>query len=281
MPADWNDHAGWEAWYRHWKSGDPLGIRRQFYPFRVGSVTVDSLSGFVWRWQTAGWSEVWAPGCGMDPLGRLLAYFGMKVVATDVSPTAVEFQNSDLGRIDAYVEQYDLGPEVPGGSFRAELHDFRTPFADSAFDLIQNLNALQAFPLADLTRIAGVHARALKPGGVAAFDGIEQGERQEAVERALEEAGFILPMLRYNRRIRAALLAEGIPYTYMRIGYQALNYTLTVAPVGEFADEQRREFALKRLGEIVRELEAVRQAQAAEEEAAMTGEMRFAEVLPC
>jgi hypothetical protein len=72
----------------------------------------------------------------MDPLGRLLAYFGMKVVATDVSPTAVDFQNSDLSRIDGYVEQYDLGPEVPGGSFRAVLHDFRTPFADSAFDLI-------------------------------------------------------------------------------------------------------------------------------------------------
>jgi SAM-dependent methyltransferase len=211
MPADWNDHAGWEAWYRQWESADPLGIRRQLYPFRIGSVTVDSLSGFVARWRTAGWSEVWTPGCGMDPLGRLLAYFGMKVVATDLSPTAVDFQNSELGRIDAYVEQYDLGQEVSGGSFRAVLHDFRTPFADSAFDLIQNLNAFQGFPLADLTRIAGVHAHALKPGGVAVFDGIEQGERQEAVERALEEAGFILPMLRYNRLIRAAMRAEGIP----------------------------------------------------------------------
>jgi hypothetical protein len=72
----------------------------------------------------------------MDPLGRLLAYFGMKVVATDVSPTAVDFQNSDLGRIDAYVEQYDLGPAVPGGSFCAVLHDFRTPLAEAAFHLV-------------------------------------------------------------------------------------------------------------------------------------------------
>ena len=71
--------------------------------------------------------------------------------------------------------------------------------ADSAFNLIQNLNAFQNFPPADLTRIVGVHAQALKPGGVAVFDGIEQGERQEAVERALEEAGLFLPMLRYNR----------------------------------------------------------------------------------
>jgi hypothetical protein len=67
----------------------------------------------------------------------------------------------------------------------------------------------------------------------------------------------------------------------VRIGYQALNYSLTVAPVGEFAEEQRRGIALKRLGEILRDLEPVRQAQAAEEDAAMTGEMRFAEVLPC
>jgi hypothetical protein len=132
-----------------------------------------------------------------------------------------------------------------------------------------------------LTRVAGVHARALKPGGVAVFDGIEQGERQEAVERALEEAGFVIPMLRYNRRIRAALQAEGIPYSYARIGYQALNYSLTVAPVGEFAEEQRRELALKQLGEIRRDLEPVRREQVAEEDAAMTGEMKFAEVLPC
>ena len=88
-------------------------------------------------------------------------------------------------------------------------------------------------------------------------------------------------MLRYNRRIRAALQAEGIPYSYARIGYQALNYSLTVAPVGEFAEEQRRELALKRLGEILRDLEPVRREQVAEEDAAMTGEMKFAEVLPC
>ena len=220
-------------------------------------------------------------GCGMDPLGRLLAYFGMRVVATDVSPTAVAFQNSDLGRIDSYVEQYDLGPEVPGGSFRAALHDFRTLFADSAFDLIQNLNAFQRFPLADLTRIAGVHARALKPGGVAVFDGIEQGERQEAVERALEEAGLFLPMLRYNRRLRAALRAAGIPYIYVRMGYQALQYALMVAAVDEFAEERRRQSAQERLSAIVQDLEPFRREQAAEEEATMTGEMKFAEVLPC
>jgi SAM-dependent methyltransferase len=217
----------------------------------------------------------------MDPLGRLLAYFGMRVVATDVSPTAVDFQNSDLGRIDSYVERYDLGPEIPGGSFRAVLHDFRMPFAESAFDLIQNLNAFQGFPLTDLTRIAAVHAQALKPGGVAVFDGIEQGERQETVERALEEVGFFLPLLRYNRRTREALRAAGIPYTYVRMGYQVLQYALTVAAVGEFAEEERRESALKRLGEILQDLEPFRRAEVAEENAAMTSEMKFAEVLPC
>src|SRR5262245_4454530 len=51
----------------------------------------------------------------------------MRVVATDTSQIAVEFQNSEGSRIDSYVETYDLGPEVPGGSFRAMVHDFRTP----------------------------------------------------------------------------------------------------------------------------------------------------------
>lgn len=32
-PLDWNDHAGWEAWYRPWVEEDPLGIREQVHPF--------------------------------------------------------------------------------------------------------------------------------------------------------------------------------------------------------------------------------------------------------
>jgi SAM-dependent methyltransferase len=280
MPADWNDHAGWEAWYRHWASADALGIRRRFYPFRIGSVTVDSLSGFVARWRAAGWSLVWTPGCGMDPLGRLLAYFGMSVTATDISPTAVDFQNSDLGRIDPYALQYDLGPEVREGKFRAVVHDMRTTFGDAVFHLIQNLNAFQSFPAADLTQIAAVHAKALKFGGVAVFDGVDQGERQEAVERALEEAGLFLPFLQYNRRVREAVSAAGIPYMYVRTGYQALEYSLTVAAVGEFADDARRQAAVRRISEIERELEPFRRSEIARENSVITPETKFAEVLP-
>jgi SAM-dependent methyltransferase len=217
----------------------------------------------------------------MDPLGRLLAYFGMEVVATDISPTAVAFQNSELSRIDSYVNQYDLGPEVPRGSFRAVVHDFRAPFGEASFDLIQNLNAFQCFPPEDLTRIAAVHAQALKPGGVAVFDGVDQGERQEAVERALETAGFYLPLLGYNRRVRETLKGADIPYVYMRIGYQALEYSLTVPAVGEFVDEARHRAALQRLSEILKELDPLRRAQIDEENAALTPETKTAEVLLC
>jgi hypothetical protein len=217
----------------------------------------------------------------MDPLGRLLAYFGMSVVATDVSATAVDFQNSERGRIDAYVEQYDLGPEVTDGKFRAVVHDMRTEFGNAAYDLIQNLNAFQCFPPSDLTRIATVHAQALKCGGVAVFDGIEQGERQEAVERAIEEAGLFLPFLQYNRRLRAAVRAAGIPYMYVRLGYQALQYSLTVAALGEFADDARRQSAAQRISELERELEPFRRSEIDRENALITPETKFAEVLPC
>lgn len=251
------------------------------YPFYIGSVTVDSLRGFVDRWRAAGWSEVWTPGCGLAPLGRLLAHFGMGVVASDVSPTAVAFQNSDPGRIDSYVEQYDLGPADPAGSFRAVVHDFRTPFADGPFDLIQNLNAFQGFSPPDLSRVAEVHARALKPGGVAIFDGIAQNEQQDAVERAVETAGLYLPMPGYKRRLREVLAAAGIPHAYVRIGYQSLEYSPTVPAVGEFADPTRRSAALTRLGDILRELEPARLAARADLQASWTPETKFAELLLC
>ena len=42
---------------------------------RLGLVlaAITLLSGFAARWRAAGWSDVWTPGCGMDPLGWLLA----------------------------------------------------------------------------------------------------------------------------------------------------------------------------------------------------------------
>jgi SAM-dependent methyltransferase len=281
MPEDWNDHAGWETWYRYWAQDDPLRLRRFFHPFRVGCITADSLSAFVSRWRAAGWSEVWTPGCGMDPLGHLLAHFGMKVTATDTSPTAVDFQNSERGGIDAYVEQYDLGPAVEGGSFRALVHDFRTGFAEEAFDLIHNLNAFQLFPEEDMVRIAQVHARALKPGCVAIFDPIEQGDRLDAVERAVEAAGLCLPGLAYARRLRETLAAEGIPVRFVRMGYQGFSYSLTVPAEGEFADEARRREAIRRVGAVQKELEPFGKAQAAAEDAAWTPQTKMAELLLC
>jgi SAM-dependent methyltransferase len=217
----------------------------------------------------------------MDPLGLLLAHFGMKVTATDVSPTAIAFQNSARGGIEAYVEQYDLGPAEPGGSFRAEVHDFRAPFAQEAFDLIENLNAFQLFPEEDLDRIATVHARALRPGGVAIFDGIAQDERLDAVERALEGAGLCMPGLAYVRRLRQTLRAEGIPVVHVRMGYQSLSYSLTVPAEGEFSDEGRRREAIQRVGAVQKELEPFRQAQAAAEDAAWTPQTKMAELLLC
>lgn len=215
----------------------------------------------------------------MDPLGRLLAHFGMRVVATDISPAAVEFQNSEISKIDPYVEQYELGPEVEGGSFRAVIHDFRTPFTVETFDMIYNLNAFQHFPPADLRRIAEVHAGAMRPARVAVIDGVEQVERQEAVEEALESAGFFIRMLRYNRRLRQLLNNEDITYAYMWMGYQSFQYLLSVRAIGEFADEDRRAAALKRLSEIQQELASFRQDQIKDENEAMTEKTKCAEVL--
>ena len=144
---------------------------------------------------------VWVPGCGITPLPRQLAYRGLEVVATDISPVAVGFQKQAAGQLDREIP--DFGPRVPGGSLTAELHDFRTNFRSEAFDLILNMKSFQGFPAEDLPRIAATHAAALKPGRTAYFDTMNvQGERRDVLEQALTDGGFHVPLLKLNQWYR-------------------------------------------------------------------------------
>jgi len=126
---------------------------------------------------------MWVPGCGLSPLARLLAHFGLDVVATDVSPAAVEFQQNAAARFSHLTTK--LGEPDPAGTFSAEVHDFRQRFRLEAFDLIVNVKAFQGFPPPDMAAIASVHAQALRPGRYAYFDTMNvQGERRDQLEQA-------------------------------------------------------------------------------------------------
>jgi SAM-dependent methyltransferase len=210
MPEDWNDRAGWNAYYesRLARPGcDP-------WDDETGSIRLENLPELTDDLKSRGWRAVWVPGCGLSPLARLLAHLGLQAVATDVSLAAVEFQRGEQGEFARLTA--GLGPADPAGSFAAELHDFRTEFRREAFDLIINVKAFQAFPLADMGRIARVHAAALREGRYAYFDTMNvQGERRDQMEQALEDGGFVVPLLALNRWYRGALHETGIPHVFV------------------------------------------------------------------
>jgi hypothetical protein len=224
MPEDWNDRAGWDAYYES-RLARP---KRDTWDDETGSIRVEQLPEVAEDLKSRGWREVWVPGCGLSPLARLLAHLGLRLIATDVSPVAVDFQRAKPGEFSHLTEK--LGAADPAGSFAAELHDFRTEFRSEAFDLIINVKAFQAFPVPDMGRIAGVHAAALRQGRYAYFDTMNvQGERRDQLEQALEDGGFVVPLMALNRWYRKALHETGVPHMFI-LGQPMIPRT------GEYAD---------------------------------------------
>jgi hypothetical protein len=139
---------------------------------------------------------------------------GLDVIATDISPAAVDFQNSAAGEFPHLTA--NLESTGSSGSFDCEVHDFRTEFGTEFFDLIINVKAFQAFPLSDLKQIAFVHATALRKGRWAYFDTMNvQGERRDQLEQALEDGGFVVPLRALNSSYRRALHETGIPHMFV------------------------------------------------------------------
>jgi SAM-dependent methyltransferase len=210
MPDDWNDQAGWDRYYE----SQLARSERDPWDDQIGSIPVEQLPSIAQDLKSRGWKTVWVPGCGVSLLARLLAHLGLEVVATDISPTAIDFQRQRADRIAHLVET--LGPAEPAGSLVAEVHDFRTSFRVGAFDLIINVKAIQAFPVSDIERIARVHADALRKGRSAYFDTMNvQGERRDQLEDALEASGFVVPLSRLNRWYRRSLGETGIPHAFI------------------------------------------------------------------
>ena len=210
MPDDWTDAAAWDAHHRLRLSRP----ERDAWDDDTGSIRAEQLPGFAAGLKKSGWQAAWVPGCGLSPLARLLAHLGLNVVATDMSLAAVDFQRNATAQFGHMTAK--LGEPDPEGTFAAEVHDFRRPFRPETFDLIVNVKAFQAFPPADMVAIAGVHAQALRPGRYAYFDTMNvQGVRRDQLEQALNDGGFVVPLLAVNRWYRQALQQTGIPHMFV------------------------------------------------------------------
>jgi hypothetical protein len=165
-------------------------------------------------------------------------------------------------------------PPSEGGSLAAAVHDFRMDFQSEAFEVIFNVKAFQGFPAGDLRQIAGVHARALKPGRQAYFDTMNvQGERRDELEQALEDGGFVVPFAGLNRWYRRALRETGIPHLFI-LGQPMIPRT------GAYADDHARwQRDMARLREIAAEYQSRLQAEGEAEETRMGAEAKVATVI--
>ncbi len=208
MPEDWNNAHGWEAYYASLYPAGAYKDKRD-----MGSIPTKDLPAVVDNLLENGGRAAWIPGCGLSPLPKLLALLGLDVHATDVSSTAVAYQQSPANNITV------PKPEAKtraAGTLTCSVHDFRQPYMESAFDLIINVKAFQAFPPETMRQVAQVHHDALKPGCPAYFDTMNvQGERRDLLEDSLADAGFFMAFHDLNRWYRRRLRETGIAYIFV------------------------------------------------------------------
>ena len=88
MPADWNDHAGWDSYFAA-KLAPPPGPLDDF----LGSIPTPHLLQLTANYVQNNQRAVWVPGCGITPLPRQLAYRGLEVVATTFRRSQSDFRS--------------------------------------------------------------------------------------------------------------------------------------------------------------------------------------------
>lgn len=235
-PERWEDAAGWERYYASLAATDAP----EADGYSPGSIARAPLAGLIHELRSSAWTSIWFPGCGLSPVPKVMAAFGLNVHATDVSKTAVRFQQGDGGQQEVerlkrqVVESGESVAEHPG-RFTAVVHDFREPYLVAAFDLVINERAFQGFERPSMDRIAASHYAALRPGRRAIFDTINvQGDQRDEFEEALVGAGFYIPLFEANRRMRRELAATGIPHLFI-LGRPVIPLT------GLYRDEVKRQ----------------------------------------
>ncbi len=208
MPENWNDAQGWEHYYASLYPNGAYEDKRD-----TGSIPTRDIPAVVNNLLENGGQSAWLPGCGLSPLPKLLALLGLDVHATDVSPTAVAYQQSSKNNVTL------TDPETQTrrpGTLTCAVHDFQRPYLGNAFDLIINVKAFQGFPPETMRQVAQVHYDALRPGRHAYFDTMNvQGERRDLLEDSLVDAGFFIGFHDLNRWYRRRLRETGIEHIFI------------------------------------------------------------------
>jgi SAM-dependent methyltransferase len=214
IPEQWDDTQGWEAYYREYCAEERW--KNWVTPTELAWVYISQLAEKKYQ-------RIWFPGCGASLAPRLYAALGFEVYASDISPTAVDFQRwlmtqtlSELGvsSILAQVTEEELDEEPT--EFRVIEHDLKKSFDEEPFDAVVNLLSFHGFSKEPLEQISKVHYQALRPGGSAIFVmGNVSRAKREFLERPLVEAGFYMPYYEPEAWFREALQTSQIPHRFI------------------------------------------------------------------
>jgi hypothetical protein len=251
-PEDWNNHEGWE---NHFASLYPNG-KFEDDCIWTGSISLDSIESVANNLKENNVNRIWFAGCGISLLPKAFSQRGFEVYATDVSPTAVAFQNSKDERIQNLIDQKVKLEINKSGSLQSEIQDFRQPFKDKFFELVINARAFQGLDKETMAKVAKTHFDSLKPSYQAIFDTVNvQGERRDIFEESLVEAGFLIPFYELNCWYRNKLNKTNLPYVFV-LGNPIIPWH------GIYADDtDKREQDMKILHEITNEFREKQQAE--------------------
>lgn len=250
-PKDWNDQDGWEKFFA---SLFPNGNFADECLW-IGSISLNDIEKTAKELADSKVENIWFAGCGISLLPRALSQRGFEVFATDISRTAISFQNSKDRKIQDLINQKVRADISESGSLRAEIHDFRRRYKENYFDLIINTKAFQGFDHETMSEIAQTHFDALKPSRQAIFDTVNvQGERREMLEETLVRAGFLIPFYDLNRWYRSKLNKTDLPYVFV------LGNPIIPAH-GIYMDGERRESDMQVLRAITSEFREKQQAE--------------------
>lgn len=270
-PQDWNDHIGWERYYAFLHESGGYLEECQW----TGSISMDRVGEFVEGLRQRQMDTIWIPGCGISLLPRLLQKSGLKVFATDVSITAIEFQRYNDSSLDEILSSINIRTDA-NGSLVSEVHDFREPYLENHFDFILNVKAFQGFDPDTKKQVAKTHFESLKPSRSAMFDTINvQGGLRDELEECLVEAGFLIAFYELDRWYRRELAQTGIPYVFI-LGRPMIPFG------GPYEDDElQREKDTGVLREIEKEYQTRRKTMFEEEQKRLNESMdaRYASII--
>lgn len=220
---EWADRSGWDRYFEAVLRAGQLFSLPDF--LTTGFLTLAREKG----------GRVWFPGCGVDRTAYDYAVRGCRVLATDFSRVAVQYQREVV--VAAF--EGDRTTDVRGTLAVAE-HDFTEDKPPDEFDLVINFRAFQGLSDEAMARAATQFYAALRPGGRCLIDTMNVGSQlRDRIEDSLMAAGFYLPFHDSDRWYREEM--RRFPPEFFRERSER-NEEILAAARNEY-DRRRREEA--------------------------------------